>query len=324
MPKFARISLCLFCALCVFGAPALANGVDWQSGYVEAEGVGLPPPRASTPLQARALAEKAARLDACRNLLGLATAIKLDAYSEIKTLYENDRQIKLRLEGFVQNAAVVGKQPLYDGACRVVMRAPLYGISGLQTIVADLSPDLESLNLSGTQKNLDGEAALRPQESIEASLSWHQAKANAANKVVLRMGCLYEDAAGNIKILDVLDGQPGQTDAPPYIAIAADGADIRLAGEAMNEARRVLLYAYIYAGIAAWEETGGQVLVRQPESPALAIDLGKEPADGRFRALARIEKGTDGEWRIVSAARHYPSRQALAKAYGWDFVGLGK
>src|SRR5687768_9122060 len=55
------------------------QGVNWEGQVLKATGSGAPDPRAATPAQARLGAERAAKLDAFRNLLEQARGVQLSA-----------------------------------------------------------------------------------------------------------------------------------------------------------------------------------------------------------------------------------------------------
>src|SRR5579871_5024752 len=57
----------------------VAAGVNWEGQVVKASGQGAPDMRASSPAQARLGAERAAKLDAFRNLLEQVKGVQLSA-----------------------------------------------------------------------------------------------------------------------------------------------------------------------------------------------------------------------------------------------------
>ena len=54
-----------------------AGAVNWQTGYVTAKGIGVPPPNSVSLAQARAMAVRAATVDARRNLLSVITSYSI-------------------------------------------------------------------------------------------------------------------------------------------------------------------------------------------------------------------------------------------------------
>ena len=60
--------------------------VNWTAGYIEAAGAGAPPNRDAGIVEARPAAFRAARAEACRNLLKTAMFVQVDSSNTIKDL----------------------------------------------------------------------------------------------------------------------------------------------------------------------------------------------------------------------------------------------
>ena len=144
-----------FCLVFVFSGTVAANGIiDWQTGHAEAYGIGISPPQAATPAQARILAERAAKVEAYAQLLNLINSIKINNTDTIKTVTDANNSARIKLEGIIKGAQVVDRQSLCEGFfCLVIVRAPLYGVSGVQGAVTAFSQAAESLNTATASNN---------------------------------------------------------------------------------------------------------------------------------------------------------------------------
>jgi hypothetical protein len=104
------------------------TGVDWQDQVLKATGSGAPDMRATSPAQARLGAEKAAQLDAFRNLLGQVKGIHVSAE---KTVGEQmgQEEIRARVEGVIKGYRVVKKRYFSDQGVELDVEVPLASIS---------------------------------------------------------------------------------------------------------------------------------------------------------------------------------------------------
>ncbi len=104
------------------------TGVDWQTQVLKATGSGAPDMRATSPAQARLGAEKAAQLDAFRNLLGQVKGIQVSAG---KTVGEQmgQEEIRARVEGVIKGYRVVKKRYFSDQGVELDVEVPLASIS---------------------------------------------------------------------------------------------------------------------------------------------------------------------------------------------------
>jgi hypothetical protein len=99
-------------------------GVNWAGPVLKATGSGAPDMRASSPAQARLGAEKAAKMDAFRNLLEQAKGIQVSAGKTVGDVMQRD-EIRGRVEGVVKGYKVVGKRYYSDQGVELDVEVPL-------------------------------------------------------------------------------------------------------------------------------------------------------------------------------------------------------
>ncbi|MGO8969833.1 MAG: hypothetical protein ACLQDQ_09715 [Myxococcaceae bacterium] len=104
------------------------TSVDWADQMLKATGSGAPDMRATSPAQARLGAEKAAQLDAFRNLLGQVKGIHVTAG---KTVGEQmgEEEVRARVEGVIKGYRVVKKRYFSDQGVELDVEVPLASIS---------------------------------------------------------------------------------------------------------------------------------------------------------------------------------------------------
>ncbi len=104
------------------------TGVDWQDQVLKATGSGAPDMRATSPAQARLGAEKAAQLDAFRNLLGQVKGIHVSADKTVGDQMGQE-EIRARVDGVIKGYRVVKKRYFSDQGVELDVEVPLASIS---------------------------------------------------------------------------------------------------------------------------------------------------------------------------------------------------
>lgn len=97
----------------------------WVPITVKAVGNGAPPGSAVNPAQARLLAERAAKLDAYRNLLEQAYGVRISTDTSVRDFITQNDSIRTRVDGYIQGARVVNTRYEPDGAVQVDMEIVL-------------------------------------------------------------------------------------------------------------------------------------------------------------------------------------------------------
>jgi len=98
------------------------NGsVNWSTGKVTAVGVGAPPPNAINAAQARAMAKRAAVIDARRNLLEITQGVQLDSMTLVRDFIVRSDVVRTSVQGIVRNAQILNTSSLSDGSVEVTM-----------------------------------------------------------------------------------------------------------------------------------------------------------------------------------------------------------
>ncbi len=91
----------------------------------KAQGIGIPSPKHKNPTLARALAVRAAKGDAMRNLAEQIQAVKITSDTTIKDLTTQDDSIRIQVNSTLQGARVVNQRQLPDGSVEVEMEVEL-------------------------------------------------------------------------------------------------------------------------------------------------------------------------------------------------------
>jgi hypothetical protein len=134
-------------------APAAATakpeaGVNWEGQILRATGAGAPDMKASNPAQARLGAERAAKMDAFRNLLEQAKGVQISAGRTVGDAMSSD-DIRGRVEGVIRGFKVVNKRYYSDSGVEMDVEVPL---AALTSALAPVSDTALAVNTQGTKK----------------------------------------------------------------------------------------------------------------------------------------------------------------------------
>ena len=138
-----------------------------------------------------------------------------------------------------------------------------------------------AINLSKGQKiNLQKQSS-RSLGEILINLNWNVRPKKTgffsslfgnSQSIDLDLGCLYELKNGKKGTVQALGRSFGSLVRPPYISLDGDdrtganlsGENIRIDGNKVAEIKRVLVYTFIYEGVANWQEADAVVTVKYP------------------------------------------------------------
>jgi hypothetical protein len=99
--------------------------VDWKPVVIRAIGQGAPPARSVNAAQARIMTERAAKLDAYRNLLEESYGVNISSRTNVRDFILKNDSIKARVDAYIRGAKVVHTIYHDDGGVEVEMEVTL-------------------------------------------------------------------------------------------------------------------------------------------------------------------------------------------------------
>ncbi len=149
--------------------------------------------------------------------------------------------------------------------------------------------------------------------------------ASGSDGIDLDLGALYEMSNGSKGVVQALGNSFGSLTAAPYVQL--DGDD-RTGGSAAGETlhvnldqaakiKRVLVFAFIYEGVPAWDQANAVVTLFPVAGPPIEIVLDEPRKGARSCAIAMLEN-VGGELIVRREVRYIDGAQdALDAAYSW-------
>lgn len=123
-------------------------GVNWEGQILRATGAGAPDMKAANPAQARLGAERAAKMDAFRNLLEQAKGVQISAGRTVGDAMGSE-EVRGRVEGVIRGFKVVNKRYYSDSGVEVDVEVPL---SALTATLLPASDTAIAVNEQGAKK----------------------------------------------------------------------------------------------------------------------------------------------------------------------------
>lgn len=185
----------------------------------------------------------------------------------------------------------------------------------------------QAVNLTKSSNNQLGKIAV--------NLNWNQQSAskggffaNLLGKpkgIDLDLGCLYELNNGEKGCVQALGNAFGTYQNAPYIELDGDdrsgtstaGENLRINGAKLSEIKRILIYAFIYEGVANWSQADGVVTLTDPNGPAIEVKLDETKNGEIMCAIAMIENVENETFKVERLVEYFQGHQAMDKAYGW-------
>src|SRR5574344_369386 len=200
-------------------------------------------------------------------------------------------------------------------------------------IILEKHGDKHRINLEKTYNNL-GE--------IKINLDWSKGgilKKFFGNPIDLDLGCFYELRDGSKMLIDGLQfshGRGGSKDKrtrqgcytqSPFIWHKGDdrggssesGETILVNPQGISQIKRIVIYTFIFEGVAKWSETNAIVKVSVPGCEDIIVQMGQQNSNKRFCAIASIEMDRDNSLEVQKLVTFHDSHSDCDKAYGWGF-----
>ena len=141
----------------------------------------------------------------------------------------------------------------------------------------------------------------------------------------LDLGCLFELKDGRKGTVQALGNAFGSLNQPPYIALDGDdrtgaataGENLRINGNQIANIKRILVYTFIYEGIANWQQADATVTIKYPGAEDIFVKMDNYNSSNKMCGLALLENVNDETFSIEKIVQFYTGHEALDKAFNW-------
>ena len=148
---------------------------------------------------------------------------------------------------------------------------------------------------------------------------------NGSSGIDLDLGCLYELKDGKKGTVQALGNAFGSLTAPPYVALDGDdrtgasaaGENLRINGNQIANIKRILVYTFIYEGVANWRQADATVTIKYPGAEDIIVKMDTFNTQNKMCGLALFENVNDETFSVEKIVQFYPGHEALDRAFHW-------
>lgn len=141
----------------------------------------------------------------------------------------------------------------------------------------------------------------------------------------LDLGCLFELKSGVKGAVQALGNSFGTLNNPPFVALDGDdrtgaavaGENLRINGNKIAEIKRVLVYTFIYEGVANWQQADATVTIRYPGAEDLVVKMDSYNSYDKMCALALFENQNDETFSVEKVIQFFQGHQQMDQAFHW-------
>ena len=169
---------------------------------------------------------------------------------------------------------------------------------------------------------------------IVINLNWHKGESkkglmsmfsSGSNAIDLDLGCLFELTDGSKGAVQALGNNFGSLENAPYISLDGDdrtgesqeGENLRLNGRKIHQIKRILVYTFIYDGIANWKEADGVVTVKCPGSRDVIVRMDEYDTKLGTCAIAMLENVRNETFSVEKLVKFFHDNKEMDEFYKW-------
>jgi len=171
---------------------------------------------------------------------------------------------------------------------------------------------------------------------IKINLNWNQTRTESGGMfggmfskskgIDLDLGAFVELQDGSKGVIQALGGTFGRLNSEPFVELqgddrtgqATEGEWLHINGREWKNIRQVLVFAFIYEGVASWDKTDGVVTLHIPEQPPIETRLTEGSNRHNMCAIARLVN-ENGMIKVERINQFFSGHKDMDNALGWGF-----
>lgn len=103
------------------------------------------------------------------------------------------------------------------------------------------------------------------------------------------------------------------------VRTGGSGETISVNPAGANDIKRIVVYTFIYEGVARWAETDAVVKVAVPGVETVEVKMGQQNTDKKFCAIAQLDFNGDNSITVKKLVTFHNGHTDCDKVYGWGF-----
>lgn len=144
----------------------------------------------------------------------------------------------------------------------------------------------------------------------------------------LDLGCLYELKNGEKGCVQALGNAFGNLAYAPFIQLDHDdrtgtsvnGENLRINGNKLSDIKRILVYTFIYEGVANWSEVDGMVTLSYKSGEDIVVHMDEHRNGKIMCAIAMIENVRNETFNVKRLVEYFGGHQEMDRAFNWGMT----
>jgi tellurite resistance protein TerA len=141
----------------------------------------------------------------------------------------------------------------------------------------------------------------------------------------LRLAALFELANGRKGVVQALGNAFGSFESEPYVQLDADdrtgasasGENLFVNLTHVREIRRPLVFAFIYEGIASFDQADAAVTLTPAQGAPIEVHLDERAGGARMCAIVQLTNDGGNDFTVSREIRYLSGHRDLDRAYNW-------
>jgi len=142
----------------------------------------------------------------------------------------------------------------------------------------------------------------------------------------LDLGAFVELSDGSKGVIQALGNNFGRLNSEPFVELQGDdrtgevtsGEWLHINGREWKHIHEVLIYAFIYEGVASWDKTDGVVTIHMPDQPPIETRMTEGQDRRNLCAIARLVN-ENGNIKVERINQFFNGHAEMDQAFGWGF-----
>ncbi|ONH28096.1 TerD family protein [Pseudofrankia asymbiotica] len=141
----------------------------------------------------------------------------------------------------------------------------------------------------------------------------------------LDLAAMFELANGQSGVVQALGNSFGSFDAPPFVVLDADdrtgsavgGENLYVNLAQAANIRRVLIFAFIYEGVASFDQADAVVTLTPAQGAPIEVRLDEKAGGSRMCAIALLTNNGAGDFTVSREVKYVGGHRQLDALYNW-------
>ena len=92
---------------------------------------------------------------------------------------------------------------------------------------------------------------------------------------------------------------------------------MRINGNQLSKIKRILVYTFIYEGVANWKQADGVVTIKYPKAEDIVVKMNEYDTNKTMCGLVLLENLNNETFSVERVVQFYSGHRSLDEAFHW-------